>query len=107
VLNIGRREDNHLVTDDPRVSRTHAQLRAVRGVYYLFDLNSTGGTFVNGEAVMRWPLKPGDVISLAGFPIIYGQDASPDLPVQPGAQKGMPSGSTDPFIPGAKSGNER
>jgi hypothetical protein len=74
VVNIGRRPDNQIVVDDPRVSRVHAQLRAVRGHYVLFDLNSTGGTFVNSNRVSQQALKPGDVISLAGFPIIYGED---------------------------------
>ena len=98
VINIGRREDNHLVTDDPRVSRAHAQIRAVRGIYYLFDLNSTGGTFVNGERITRRALKPGDVISLAGYPIIYGQDTQPDIPASPGVG-GLKAGSTDELKP--------
>jgi hypothetical protein len=74
VINIGRRLDNHLVIDDPRVSRNHVQLRAIKGRYILFDLNSTGGTFVNGQRISQYTLNPGDVISLAGFPLIYGQD---------------------------------
>ena len=74
VVNIGRRLDNHLVIDDPRVSRSHAQLRAVRGHYVLFDLNSTGGTYVNSNRITQYTLKPGDVISLAGVPVIYGED---------------------------------
>ncbi len=80
VITIGRRADNHLVIDDPRVSRTHAQIRASRGHYLLFDLNSTGGTFVNGQRVTHQSLKPGDVISLAGFTMIYGEDP----PLNPG-----------------------
>jgi len=74
VINIGRRSDNHLVVDDPRVSRVHAQLRAVRGRYLLFDLDSTGGTFLNGERIRQAMLSPGDVITLAGVPLVYGQD---------------------------------
>lgn len=77
VINIGRRLDNHIVIDDPRVSRRHAQLRAIRGWYILFDLNSTGGTYVNGQRVTQSILYPGDVISLAGVPLIYGQDNPP------------------------------
>jgi hypothetical protein len=80
VVNIGRRLDNQLVIDDPRVSRTHAQLRAVRGEYILFDLNSTGGSYVNGQRVTRYHLNPGDVISLAGVALIFGQDAPPASP---------------------------
>ncbi|HMD88824.1 MAG TPA: FHA domain-containing protein [Anaerolineaceae bacterium] len=75
VINIGRRLDNQVVIDDPRVSRNHTQLRAIRGHYILFDLNSTGGTYINGQRVFQQLLKPGDVISLAGVPIIYGEDA--------------------------------
>lgn len=74
IVNIGRRLDNQLVINDPRVSRTHAQLRAVRGRYMIFDLNSTGGTYVNGQRVTQHPLRPGDVISLAGVALIYGED---------------------------------
>ena len=74
VVNIGRRLDNTLVIDDPRVSRNHAQLRAIKGRYVLFDLNSTGGTFVNGQRANQTVLYPGDVISLAGLALIFGQD---------------------------------
>jgi pSer/pThr/pTyr-binding forkhead associated (FHA) protein len=82
VANIGRRLDNTLVIDDPRVSRNHAQLRAVKGRYVLFDLHSTGGTFVNGQRANQTVLYPGDVISLAGVSLIFGQDnpmSRPDL----------------------------
>ncbi len=82
VINIGRRLDNTLVVDDPRVSRNHAQLRAIKGRYVVFDLNSTGGTFVNGQRANQSVLYPGDVISLAGVSLIFGQDnplPRPDL----------------------------
>lgn len=78
VLTIGRRADNHLVVNDPRVSRVHAQLRAVRGRYVIFDLGSTGGTQINGEPVHQGVLYPGDVITLAGVPLVYGQDPIDD-----------------------------
>jgi hypothetical protein len=74
VINIGRRPDNQLVIDDPRISRLHAQLRLVRGHFVLFDLGSTGGSFVNGRRINQHVLHPGDVISLAGLPLVYGHD---------------------------------
>ncbi len=80
VVNIGRRLDNQLVIDDPRVSRSHAQLRAIKGRYVIFDLNSTGGTFVNGQRTSQSVLYPGDVISLAGVALIFGQDVPPPRP---------------------------
>lgn len=98
VVNIGRRLDNTLVIDDPRVSRNHAQLRAIKGRYVLFDLNSTGGTFVNGQRANQTVLYPGDVISLAGLSLIFGQDnpvARPDLSdTSPGKNKASADRST-------------
>ncbi|HUH97684.1 MAG TPA: FHA domain-containing protein [Anaerolineales bacterium] len=80
VINIGRRLDNTLVIDDPRVSRNHAQLRAIKGRYVIFDLNSTGGTFINGQRTSQSVLYPGDVVSLAGVALIFGQDNPPPRP---------------------------
>jgi len=87
VISIGRRLDNHLVLDDPHVSRTHAQLRSQRGKFVLVDLNSTGGTRVNGNVIRQHTLKPGDVITIAGIELIYGQDPS------------GPPDSTPPYAP--------
>jgi pSer/pThr/pTyr-binding forkhead associated (FHA) protein len=74
VINVGRRLENHVVIDDARISRTHVQLRVIKGHFVLFDLNSTGGTFVNGQRTSQTVLYPGDVISLAGVTLVFGQD---------------------------------
>jgi pSer/pThr/pTyr-binding forkhead associated (FHA) protein len=63
------------VIDDARVSRSHAQLRLRFGHYVVYDLGSSGGTFVNGQRIEECVLRPGDVISLGGVPVIYGEDA--------------------------------
>jgi pSer/pThr/pTyr-binding forkhead associated (FHA) protein len=74
VMNIGRSLDNHIIIDDTRVSRNHAQIRNIKGRFVLFDLNSTGGTFVNNEQINQMVIFPGDVISLAGVALVFGQD---------------------------------
>jgi hypothetical protein len=79
VIAIGRDPGNQLVLDDPRVSRTHAQLRVVQGQYVIFDLQSTGGTMVNGRFIQQQGLIPGDVISLAGLPLVYGVENSAEV----------------------------
>jgi len=74
VVNIGRREDNDIFLADQRVSRQHAQIRRVRNQHILFDLNSTGGTFVNNRPVVQATLVTGDVVSFAGVVMIYAEE---------------------------------
>jgi hypothetical protein len=74
LINVGRRLDNQLILDDPHVSRTHAQIRAREGRFVVFDLGSTGGTLVNGHRVHQHVLRPGDVITIAGVSMVYGED---------------------------------
>jgi pSer/pThr/pTyr-binding forkhead associated (FHA) protein len=73
-ITIGRSHDNILVIDDPRVSRHHAEIRVIRGGFVLFDLNSSGGTYLNGRRTNQGILYPGDLISLAGVNFIFTQD---------------------------------
>lgn len=75
LVNIGRQLDNDLIIDDARVSRKHAQIRVVKGRHILFDLDSSGGTLVNNKPISQVSLHPGDVITLAGVPLVYGHDS--------------------------------
>lgn len=77
LINIGRRSSNQIVINDLRVSRMHAQLRKVKDDYMIFDVGSTGGTFINSNRIDSHLLRPGDVISLSGFIMIYTHDQSP------------------------------
>jgi len=74
LTNMGRKLDNHIVLNDPRVSRNHAQIRMVDNHFILLDLNSTGGTMVNGQKISKSVLYSGDTISLAGLEIKFVQD---------------------------------
>jgi len=60
VVNIGRADYNDLVIPDESVSTTHAKLQRREGVWVLVDLDSTNGTFVDGDQVKgEVPLAPG------------------------------------------------
>ena len=48
---VGRHSDNKLCIPNPTVSGHHAELRLMHHVLFVRDLNSTNGTFVNGERV--------------------------------------------------------
>lgn len=74
VTSIGRRLDNDVVIQDQNVSRRHAEIRYENGHFAIYDLNSTGGTYVNNKRVDRAPLKMGDVVVLAIVPFVFIED---------------------------------
>src|SRR3954469_18338352 len=57
---VGRKVDKDLVIADPRVSRDHAQIMQEGLEFFLEDLGSKHGTFVNGERIQRQKLERGD-----------------------------------------------
>jgi pSer/pThr/pTyr-binding forkhead associated (FHA) protein len=71
ITSIGRSHDNTVVIDDPRISRHHLEIRFIRDHFVVFDLDSTGGTFINGQLVNQGLLYPGDLISLAGVDLVF------------------------------------
>ena len=46
---IGR--EGHIYINDPTVSKQHAEIQIINGEVYLRDLDSTNGTFLNGERI--------------------------------------------------------
>jgi len=86
VVTIGRSRDNIIIVDDPRVSRHHVEIRVIRGNFVLFDLGSSGGTYVNGRRTGQVILYSGDLISLAGISFVFTTD------------KRLIGRGTDPFL---------
>ncbi len=74
LINIGRSRENHVVIDDPTVSRHHLQLRLRFGRYMLFDTQSNSGTIVNDVPVREHLLQGGDVICIGRSRMIYMED---------------------------------
>jgi two-component system cell cycle response regulator len=64
VFQIGRSSKNELPIDQESVSRHHARIVPVSRAYYIEDLGSTNGTFVNDDLVTRHQLKDGDQIKI-------------------------------------------
>lgn len=71
VVNIGRSRENHIVLDDPYISRHHAQMRLRFGHYTLFDIQSQTGTFVNDARIRQHQLQAGDVIRVGKTRMVY------------------------------------
>jgi pSer/pThr/pTyr-binding forkhead associated (FHA) protein len=78
IIRIGRSLDNDLVFDFPQISRKHAEINFSQGYFEITDLESMGGTFVNGERITHKKLDKGDVITCANLHLVFGQDEIPD-----------------------------
>ena len=57
------REKGDIVIDDHEISSTHCQIQNISGVYHIFDMNSTNGTFLNNERIVKAKLAHGDIIT--------------------------------------------
>lgn len=68
---LGRGLENDVVLEDPRVSRHHAEIYLRGNDWYLKDLDSTNGTFVNGYGIRERALESGDRISLGGVEMVF------------------------------------
>src|SRR5882762_10073615 len=64
VTRVGRGPDNDVVVDETTTSAHHLEIRRENGSYQIRDLNSTNGTFVNGERIGEAILEPSSSIQL-------------------------------------------
>ena len=64
VLLIGHRDGCDLHLPDPSVSTCHAVIFQLDDAFYIRDLASRTGTFVNGEAIHQVAITPSDVIHI-------------------------------------------
>lgn len=73
---IGRSSKCDIAIFDPFLSSEHAQLIKEDGLFYVEDLDSTNGTFVNGDRIDKAPvpLNNGDKISLGQVDFLFVGD---------------------------------
>jgi len=76
---IGRVEDNTFQIAEPSVSSHHCEVLLRGPDVVVRDLNSTNGTFINGEKVSETVLKPGQVLRLGQIEMRL----EPDAPTSP------------------------
>ena len=70
-MTIGRRPDSDIFLDDVTVSRDHALLVRRSGDYFLDDLGSLNGTYVNRHRIESHRLEDGDELQVGKFKLAY------------------------------------
>lgn len=75
-MTLGRRPYNDIVVDNLAVSGEHAALQVIGHDYFIEDLNSTNGTYINEQKIKRQILKNGDTIEIGKYAIRYVQDGA-------------------------------
>lgn len=70
-ITIGRESKNDIALQDINASRSHAELQFAQGAWMLTDLNSTNGTYINGQRISRQPLSEGDLITVGMTNLVF------------------------------------
>lgn len=73
---IGRKPHNDIQIDNLAISGEHAVVISIMNDVFLEDLNSTNGTFVNGQSVKKHFLQAGDTIELGKYRLKYLSEAA-------------------------------
>ncbi len=86
---VGRAALNHVIIDDPRISRQHAKIAQEEGGYVVYDLNSANGTFVDEQPVKRKKLEYGNTVKFGPYAFSFkeARERSATAPQPPYAQQ--------------------
>src|ERR1700744_2854890 len=80
---IGRVEDNTFQIADPSVSSHHCEILLRGSDVVIKDLNSTNGSFINGEKISESVLKPGQTLRLGQIELQLLTEGMPMPPTKP------------------------
>lgn len=72
-ITIGRDTDNDVVVDNKLASRHHALIQKIKDAYFIKDMGSTNGTFINGTTIPAdkyVKLRPGDKITIGNMNLV-------------------------------------
>lgn len=86
-LSVGRKPDNDIVIDNPAISGHHCKIALQGGTYYVEDLESTNGTYVNEKRIKKAGLHHDDVVGLAKHALVFVEDAPPPEAAVPAEKK--------------------
>ncbi|MBI3565088.1 MAG: FHA domain-containing protein [Elusimicrobia bacterium] len=93
AFTVGRKPDNDIVIDNPAISGHHCRISVQGGTYFVEDLESTNGTFVNEKRIKKSGLHHNDVVGLAKHALVFVEDA-PEPAVAPAPAAAPPADAT-------------
>jgi len=70
-INVGRNRQNDIQIDNLAVSGSHAVIKKVMNTYYIEDLESTNGTFVNEKKIKKYELLDGDEVIIGKHSLVF------------------------------------
>jgi len=79
TIGLGRDSSNRVQLHDTEVSRRHAEIRRVDGGYAIADLESSNGTYVNGQRIRLHRLRSGDRVQVGRTLMLYTGPAEEGL----------------------------
>ncbi len=85
AVSIGRELDNLIVLDDPKASRHHAEVVFEDGSWWLSDLGSTHGVWMQGKSVKKLLLKDRDSFTIGDHKFRFALPAHGGVPAIDGA----------------------
>jgi len=72
-VSVGRHPESDIFLDDVTVSRKHMEMRRREGKFYVHDLGSLNGTYVNRQLVEETQLANGDELQVGKFKLVFYQ----------------------------------
>ncbi len=105
VTVVGRQAEHcDIVLDRKSVSKIHCIIARTDGLLFVRDLDSTNGTKVNGQRIIRGALLPGDQLAFAGekFRVHLGPSPAAPLPAAAERTEAIKASSPEPAEPFAE-----
>ena len=98
---VGRKPENDIILENATVSGHHCRLYEAGGTWFVEDLNSTNGTFINGKKIVKAGLRNNDSVGIVKYSLIFMEDAPVAGPANESKPPALEAGP-EPGLPAQK-----